>query len=155
MLRRELYLWPFAKKLYHGSISTMTSWNEISWIFLPPKWRAGCAPDAKSKLGVKGRPKLTETQHIFVSRPVWKLYMAVTSRNWRQDLWILHITNYLRVKNLIVSRDAIHTLKFRSPTFPLRCATAQYHQPICAVKSHSRALATVPNIWKLRKQEAI
>ena len=28
MLRRELYLWPFAKKLYYGWISTMTSSNE-------------------------------------------------------------------------------------------------------------------------------
>jgi len=27
MLRRELCLWPFAKKLYHGWISTMTSSN--------------------------------------------------------------------------------------------------------------------------------
>ena len=31
MLRRELYLWSFAKKLYHGWISTMTPANEISW----------------------------------------------------------------------------------------------------------------------------
>jgi len=29
------YMWPFAKKLYHGWISTMTSSNEISWKFLP------------------------------------------------------------------------------------------------------------------------
>ena len=30
----------------------------------------------------------------------------------------------------------------RSALFPLRCATAQHHQTICAVLSHSRALAT-------------
>ena len=44
MLRRELYLWPFAKKLYHGWISTMTPSNEKSWKLPPPKWEAGCTP---------------------------------------------------------------------------------------------------------------
>jgi len=44
----------------------------------------------------------------------WKLHMSVTSQNWRQDLWILEIVNYRRVKNLIVSHEAIPTLKFRS-----------------------------------------
>jgi len=39
------YMWPFAKKLYHSWISMITSSNEISWKFPPPKWRAGCAPD--------------------------------------------------------------------------------------------------------------
>jgi len=34
--------------------------------------------------------------------------------------------------------DVIHS----TAMFTLRCATAQYHQTICAVKSHSRALAT-------------
>jgi len=38
------YMWPLAKKLYHGWISTMTSSYEISWKLPPPKWRAGCAP---------------------------------------------------------------------------------------------------------------
>jgi len=38
------YMWPFAKNLYHGWISTTTSSNEISWKLPPPKWRAGCAP---------------------------------------------------------------------------------------------------------------
>ena len=38
------YMWPFAKKLCHGWINTMTSSNEISWKLSPPKWRAGCAP---------------------------------------------------------------------------------------------------------------
>ena len=36
------YMWPFAKKLYHGW-STMTSSNEISWKCHPPEmksWRA-------------------------------------------------------------------------------------------------------------------
>jgi len=46
-LRAEIhyyYMWPFAKKLYHGWINTMTSSNEISWKLPPPKWRAGCVP---------------------------------------------------------------------------------------------------------------
>ena len=38
------YMWPFAKKLYHGWTSTMTSSNEISWKLPTPKWTAGCAP---------------------------------------------------------------------------------------------------------------
>jgi len=38
------YMWPFAKKLYHGWMSTMTSSNEISWKLPPSKWRAGCCP---------------------------------------------------------------------------------------------------------------
>ena len=39
MLRKELYLWPFAKKLYHKHD------DAIEWIFMkiaPPKWRADC-----------------------------------------------------------------------------------------------------------------
>jgi len=40
--------------------------------------------------------------------------MTVTSRVWRQDLWILEIINCRRVKNLIVSREATPTLNFRS-----------------------------------------
>ena len=35
MLRRKLYLWPFAKKLYHGWISMVTSSNKISWKLSP------------------------------------------------------------------------------------------------------------------------
>ena len=43
-----------------------------------------------------------------------------------------------------------------SPIFPLRCATAQYRQIICVVKSDSRTLATFQNVGKARKQgEAI
>jgi len=43
-----------------------------------------------------------------------------------------------------------------SPTSPLRCATAQYHQIICAGKSDSRTLATFQNVGKGKKQgEAI
>jgi len=37
------------------------------------------------------------------------------------------------------------------PKFPLKCANARYHQTICAVKSHSRALANIPKHWKSRK----
>ena len=39
-----------------------------------------------------------------------------------------------------------------SSIFPLRWATAQYHQIICAVKSDSRTLATFQNVGKARKQ---
>jgi len=43
-----------------------------------------------------------------------------------------------------------------SPIFPLRCAAAQYHQIICAVKSDSRTLEAFENVGKARKQrEAI
>ena len=42
------------------------------------------------------------------------------------------------------------------PALPLKWETAQYHQTICTVKSHSRALATFQNIGKIQKQgEAI
>jgi len=40
-----------------------------------------------------------------------------------------------------------------SPMFPLRCATAQYYQIICAVKSDARTFATFQNVGKARKQE--
>ena len=50
MLVGELYLWPFAKKVYHGWVSMMTSSNEILWKLPPPKWRAGCASDLDSTL---------------------------------------------------------------------------------------------------------
>ena len=36
-------MWPFAKKLYHGWISTMTSSNEISWKF-PPEMKSWLRP---------------------------------------------------------------------------------------------------------------
>jgi len=45
--KKHYYMWPFAKKLYHGWISTMTSSNEILWKLPSPKWRAGCAPAIK------------------------------------------------------------------------------------------------------------
>jgi len=37
------YMWPFAKRLYHGWISTMASSNDFSWKLPPTKWIAGCA----------------------------------------------------------------------------------------------------------------
>jgi len=70
--------------------------------------------DPKNELGVKGRRKLRWGPNKFVSRLVRKFHMTVTSRNWRQDHWILEIINYGRVQNLIVSREAIVTLKFLS-----------------------------------------
>jgi len=39
--------------------------------------------------------------------------------------------------------------------FPLRETNAQDYQNCCAVKSHSRALATFQSNGKARKQEAI
>ena len=33
--------------------------------------------------------------------------VIVTSQKWRQDFWILEIINYRRVKNMIVSCEAI------------------------------------------------
>jgi len=38
------YMWPFAKKMYHGWISTMTSSNEISWNFPPPEMKSWLRP---------------------------------------------------------------------------------------------------------------
>ena len=38
------YMWPFAKKLYHGWISTMTSSNEISWKLPPPEMKSWLHP---------------------------------------------------------------------------------------------------------------
>ena len=66
--------------------------------------------DAKNELGIKGRRKLIlpcNRLDIVFSRPVWKLPVIVTSQNCCQDLWTLEIINYLRGKNLIVSREAI------------------------------------------------
>ena len=44
MLRIELYLWPLAKKLYHGWINTLTSSNESSWKLLPPEMQNWLRP---------------------------------------------------------------------------------------------------------------
>ena len=66
--------------------------------------------DAKNELGVRGVESWLgpcNHLHIIVSRPVWKLPAIVTSQNWRQDLSILEIINYRRVKNLTASREAI------------------------------------------------
>jgi len=47
-----------------------------------------------------------------------------------------------------VAANKAHLLK---SMFPLRCANAQYHQIICAVKSHFCALATFQNIEKTKR----
>ena len=38
------YMWPFAKKLYHGWISTSTSSNKISWKLPPPEMKNWLRP---------------------------------------------------------------------------------------------------------------
>jgi len=43
MLWRELYLWLFAKKLYHSWITTIMSSNDISWK-LPPETKSWLCP---------------------------------------------------------------------------------------------------------------
>jgi len=65
--------------------------------------------DAKNELGINGKSwlGLCNRLHIVVSRPVWKLPVTMTSQNWRRDLCILEIINYRRVKNLVVSSEAI------------------------------------------------
>jgi len=51
-----------------------------------------------------GRRKLTRA----LQSPAYGCFpVIVTSQKWRQDFWILEIINYRRVKNLIVSREAI------------------------------------------------
>jgi len=59
---------------------------------------------------------------------------------------ISHILLYYVKRNIAANKA--HILQ---PLFPLRCATAHYHQTIVAVKSHSCALATFQNIGKTRK----
>ena len=44
MLVGELYLWPFAKKVYHGWVSMMTSSNEILWKLPPPEMKSWLRP---------------------------------------------------------------------------------------------------------------
>ena len=61
-------MWPFAKKLYHGWISTMTSSNEISWKLPPP--RAGCVPD---------RFHSPQISNIFFNFVLWE---AVSQTNY-------------------------------------------------------------------------
>ena len=59
-IQNYYHMWPFAKKLYHGWISTMTSSNKISLKLPPPKLRAGCAPGLHRKLrrtALHQRPK--------------------------------------------------------------------------------------------------
>jgi len=72
--------------------------------------------DAKSELEAKGRRKLNWTHmywnNVVVSRPVGKLHMTVTSRNWREDIWTLKTIHYPRIKNLIFSRKVIPHLNF-------------------------------------------
>ena len=67
------YTWPFAKKLYHSWISTMTSSNEISWNFppneispqtSPPKWRVCCTPAC---------------QHVVLLLIAWNTFARVSS----------------------------------------------------------------------------
>ena len=68
-------------------------------------------------------------------------------------VWDSHCTQS-RFTVLVLCTDelAVHSCPFLRLLFPVRCATAQYHLTIIAVKSHSRALATFQNIGKTRKQ---
>jgi len=69
--------------------------------------------DTMNELGVQGRRKLNWTSHIVVSRLVWKFHITVTSRNWRQNLWILEIVKLSwRIESFRVEPSI--TLKFRS-----------------------------------------
>ena len=73
-------------------------------------WQHRCEGWVESKRASKADSDLAYS--CFWTR--LKMSVIVTSQNWRRDLWILEIINYPIVKNLIVSRDAILTLKFRS-----------------------------------------
>jgi len=59
------------------------------------------------------------------------------------------VNSFALEPGLNIEHDCLRTM------FHLRFANAQYHQDICAVKSHSRARATFQNIGKGGKQEAI
>ena len=71
-------MWPFAKKLYHGWISTMTSSNEIHEKLPPPKWRAGCAPGHHT-FNRSSSVEITRHAHstIACSRHVYQIIGAV------------------------------------------------------------------------------
>ena len=88
----------------NGQIEKSRTPNSF-WAPLRSLWQYACEKWVGGKWA-----KLTWAPHIVVSRPVWKLHMTVTSRNWRHGLWILEVVNYRR----IVSRGAIPSLKVRS-----------------------------------------
>ena len=54
-----------------------------------------------------------------------------------------------RIKRFVVHLHCIVS------NVPSECANTQNHQNYCAVKSHSRVLATLQSYGKARKQEAI
>ena len=54
-----------------------------------------------------------------------------------------------RIKRFVVHLHCIVS------NVPSECANTQDHQNCCAVKSHSRVLATLQSNGKVRKQEAI
>ena len=54
-----------------------------------------------------------------------------------------------RIKRFVVHLHCIVS------NVPSECANTQEHQYCCAVKSHSRVLATLQSYGKARKQEAI
>ena len=64
----------------------------------------------------------------------------------RFHIWCSVLRHGLLRSALLCVENA-QSLPRPKPVFPPRCATAQYYQNIHAVKSHSRALATL-QIWK-------
>jgi len=70
-------------------------------------WQHICEERVGNNWASKADSALQSPVHVVVSRPIRKLPVIVTSQNWRQDFWIFEIINYRRVKNLIVSREAI------------------------------------------------
>jgi len=101
-------LWPFAKKLYHGWITTMTSSNEISIKIAPPKWRPGCAP---------GPNILTLSEQLYL---VWATASRSTKLQGMLEILVCHgtlwppwlrlyheVTNYTLSHNTFLPSESV------------------------------------------------
>jgi len=85
---------------------------------------------------------------------VHKCFFSWTIGFFRNYWMVALVVNYIS-SLLTVTKPLWNWLPLKYPTLtplPLKCDTAQYHQTICTVKSHSRALATFQNIGKTRRQ---
>jgi len=124
MLRRELYLWPFAKKLYHSWVSMMMSSNEISWKLPHPQWRAGCAPAeairtieesccAKSIHTVHISSDTHRNYHVIIPRESrtsetitsWAISSMQESQTWFYWKWLLTLGQQKTRKAVLIHSD--------------------------------------------------
>jgi len=93
-------MWPIAKKLYHGWISTMAPSHEFMKI-APPKWRAGCGPafhNCRRNLMYDSKTSVHESRWPSL-RNRFQLELNMPQRSFKWSWLICSATNSLKANS--------------------------------------------------------